>query len=390
MMLIFVSIGVLCLFLGRLASAQVVFCYQDKEIEPEQATDLGSEVLSSWVWVLPMLLIPHIILKLLPNQIPAVLWVFLLLSVAMSVLVHAGFTQFLYTGKTKRIALIYRLYQLCKPIFFPLAQLEHKVYAWFGLGDCQSKFNQHLRVRIQQLNFLRQHGTESPDSDNRILILMENLQKLVQHTASDILKPMSRIVTVRKEMSISEGLELASVTGFSRLPVVSEDGKIEGIFRSNQLEHLSRLKTPIGREMDEALIFQAETSVYEILKRLQEQKRQLGIIMENTIPLGIITLEDILELVVGEIQDEFDKPQVTKLDKDSWAIDANVSMGTLKRVLERFPSQNLHMTLGQYLSQKLHSSIKPGDFIDCGGYMLEVMDMKTSGLKKVRVQMRKH
>ncbi|MBW7875992.1 MAG: CBS domain-containing protein [Candidatus Cloacimonetes bacterium] len=390
MILFFVFVSVLCLFLGRLASAQIVFCFYDKEIEPEEATGLGYAVLSSWVWVLPALLIPQILLKLFPSQIPAILLVYFLLSVATSVLIHAGFTQFLYTGKTLRIGLIYRLFHSIKPLFNPLVQLEHKIYGWFGLADCQDKFNQHLRVRIQQLNFLRQHGKENPDSDERVLILMENLQKLVSHTASEILKPMARIVTVRKEMSISEGLELASVTGFSRLPVVSEDGKIEGIFRSNQLEHLNRLKTPIGREMDEALMFESETSVYHILKRLQEQRRQLGIIKKNGEPLGIITLEDILELVVGEIQDEFDKPQVVKLDRDSWVIDADVSMGSMKRILERFPSQNLHMTLGQYIAHKLNSSVNIGDFIDYGGYILEVLENKSTGPKKVKVHLRKH
>jgi putative hemolysin len=120
-------------------------------------------------------------------------------------------------------------------------------------------------------------------------------------------------VTVGPDVTVAECLATASESGFSRLPVTREDGRdLQGyvlvrdlLFLSLQ-EHDRILPRKFIRSF---LLVDERMSPYELFEELRSQGRQLAVVVDgNGNPRGMITLEDLIETVVGSIQDEFDPP----------------------------------------------------------------------------------
>lgn len=158
-------------------------------------------------------------------------------------------------------------------------------------------------------------NTVPSEGDQRFAGAMDRFLELAGHPLSGIMKPLDQLVAVGPDVTMGECLAAAAESGFSRLPVTREDGHhLQGYVLVRDLMFLSRdLHGDIlpRKFIRPFLLVDERMSPYELFEELRSQERQLALVVDAIgNPLGMITLEDLIETVIGSIEDEFDAPPV--------------------------------------------------------------------------------
>jgi|GEM_PF-1053321 len=149
------------------------------------------------------------------------------------------------------------------------------------------------------------------DDDTRFADAVDRFLELEGQPLSSLMRPVESLVTVGTDATIGECLEVAARLGFSRFPVTREDGKtLKGYVLVRDLlfqppeSHGDILSRKFIRPF---LLVDERMSPYELFEELRSQGRQLAVVVDGIgNPLGMITLEDLIETVIGSIEDEFD------------------------------------------------------------------------------------
>ncbi len=137
-----------------------------------------------------------------------------------------------------------------------------------------------------------------------------NLISVDKRKAKDILLPWSLATKVNKEAKYQEVLELIKKSGHTRLPVIEGDKPV-GILHAKEFIAESEISKIDWTQLVRPILnVSSEEPILSALKTLQSHKNHMAVVYKEALPMGIITLEDIFEEVVGEIYDEDDNPQV--------------------------------------------------------------------------------
>ena len=160
---------------------------------------------------------------------------------------------------------------------------------------------------------------------------------LHEQEAREIMTPIPAVVTVDYSATVSEALDLCTSSGHNRLVVV-EDGnqdRVRGIVHALRLVRLMMAEgpeAPIESAVRDALIVPETKPLDDLLTELQRQRSSMGVVVdEYGRTVGIVTVEDILEEVVGEIEDETDPlaGSLRRLANGDWYVRGHVSLGDL-------------------------------------------------------------
>lgn len=140
-----------------------------------------------------------------------------------------------------------------------------------------------------------------------------NLAAVEKKRIKDIMLPWEQTSRVDANMSVSEVEDLVASSGHTRLPVIHQ-GKVIGILNTKEFIALRRTGSDqwlnIVRDVQ---FFQSNTPGIAALKQLQARRRHMGLVIEGEQVIGIVTLEDIVEEVIGEIYDEDDDGALRKI-----------------------------------------------------------------------------
>jgi len=142
--------------------------------------------------------------------------------------------------------------------------------------------------------------------------------------------------------------------------------------------------------MRDVLIVPENRAVDELLVDLQKQGLQMAVVIDEWGSFeGIVTMEDIVEEIVGEIRDEFDQeePRVERLEDGSYAVDGRITIGTVNEAVgSDFKSEDFE-TIGGLVLGQLGRAPKAGDEVRLDGYLLRVEEV--DGPRVARVVARK-
>lgn len=145
----------------------------------------------------------------------------------------------------------------------------------------------------------------------------------------DAMTPRSRMVSIAAEQSVQEVLALAADTGHSRFPILSDDGReVDGLVRIRTLlavPYEQRETTAVGTLAEEATLVPDTVELDELMDQLRREDLQMAVLIDETGDVaGLLTLEDLVEEIVGEVRDEHDPEDgtVQVLGENSWILDA--------------------------------------------------------------------
>jgi CBS domain containing-hemolysin-like protein len=235
------------------------------------------------------------------------------------------------------------------------------------------------------------HGTAP--TDRRDLVL--NAFDLRQRVAREVMRPRQQIVGLNTKAKIEECIELAEQTRFSRFPLL-ENGNVDRALGYVHFKDLygSRHKVQSARELlplAKKLVYVPETSRLErLLHIFLERKIHMAFVVdEYGGTVGLVTLENILEELVGEIQDEFDqeKPLLVRQDENTWSIDGSLPLHDLVDVVGEALGEEGVTTVSGWVTHKAEGFPKPGDVLRVGSFELRVEEL--DGARVSRLSLKK-
>ena len=192
--------------------------------------------------------------------------------------------------------------------FSPLAFVFSKVSGLLS-RPFRSKVKTDPTVTEDELHDIIEAIVEDGALDEEKSELMQSALEFSERTAADILIPWDKVLTVSLDMSADEILEIIRLCAHSRLPVTGADGSVLGVLhiRKYLKAHLQG-DAVLTDVMDDAHFIRSDTPIDDLLPAMSANKTHLSIAMDSDgTPLGILTVEDILEELVGEIYDEEDE-----------------------------------------------------------------------------------
>jgi len=238
---------------------------------------------------------------------------------------------------------------------------------------------------------------EEEDAEGEAREVYRSLLRLSTVTASEIMTPRIHMVFVRDSATIAEVLEAAERSGYSRLPVFHESrDQIVGVVYVKDL--LRRLddpnwKTAPMRDVVRKPLFVPETKkVDELLEEFQRSKVHLGIVLdEYGGTAGLITIEDIIEELLGEIRDEHDPDEARRVHPvsgNAFELDATVRVEEVNEGLDvNLPEDEDFDTIGGYVTFALGRLPVAGEKLERDGVRMTVLDADQRRVKRVRLEL---
>jgi CBS domain containing-hemolysin-like protein len=222
-----------------------------------------------------------------------------------------------------------------------------------------------------------------------------NALDLRRRLVREVMRPRQEIVAFDTEGSIAQCLDIAEKTRYSRFPLC-ECGDLDktlGVVHIKDL-YAMRLKARSGADLLPAarkLIYVPEIAHLEkLLQLFLERKLHLAIVVdEYGGTVGMVTLENILEELVGQIQDEFDqeKPLVTRAGETSWELSGALPLHELQELVGEPVHEEGITTVSGFVTHRLGGFPKSGDVLNVGAYELKVE--ATDGMRVARLKLNK-
>ncbi|MFQ5673157.1 MAG: hemolysin family protein [Nitrospinales bacterium] len=196
--------------------------------------------------------------------------------------------------------------------------------------------------------------------------------------------PLVQVYSIRDTATLEEAHKIANESGFSRLPVFHERVfNLIGILNTFDLLDKPSDNTPISELIRPALYVPPNKKTDDLLKLLQQRGLHMAIVVDEYGGcIGIVTIEDLLEEIVGEIEDEYDEPEKlyeTYAD-GGYLIEGDRQIDTLNEYLNLNLPKGDYETLGGLVIDRLEKIPSPGDQVVVNDYRLTVKD---AGKRKV-------
>jgi len=209
----------------------------------------------------------------------------------------------------------------------------------------------------------------------------------------EVMRPRQEIIPLSTDASMAECLDVAEKTRYSRFPLC-ENGDIDktpGVVHIKDL-YAMRIRARSGADLlpvAKKLIYVPETARLErLLQMFLERKLHLAMVVDEFGgTLGLISLENILEELVGQIQDEFDqeKPLLVRANETTWEADGTLALHELSDLAGETLSEEGITTASGWVTQKLGGFPKVGDVLRVGTFELRVEEMDGMRVAKLKI-----
>ena len=211
--------------------------------------------------------------------------------------------------------------------------------------------------------------------------------------------PVSEVMTQKSEMAvvsvkatIKDVLNINQKKQFSRIPVFekSRDNIVGVLHIKDMMRYLKEKKTdvPISKLMHKPLFVPETKKLDSLLRLFQKSKEHLALVVnEHGSITGLITIENALEEIVGEIMDETDRfdPHIVKISKRSWHVQGKTSLEELKEKIGLSSMDAQSDTLNGFIQEHTGKIPKEGDSIEHGRFMIVVEKMEGHRVAQTKI-----
>ena len=249
-----------------------------------------------------------------------------------------------------------------------------------------------------ELKRLIAHSTTGGQIDIGEASMLTGVFHLHEQEARNVMTPIPAVVTVDLADTVEAALRRCVETGHSRLVVTEDENqdRVKGIVHVNQLVKLMMaegMAAHFERLVREAPIVPETKPLDDLLADLQRERTELAIVIdEYGRTAGIVTIEDIIEEIVGEISDETDPAggAVRRLANGDWFVRGHVAVSDLEDYgLELPVDTDAYNSVGGFVFAALGRLPKRGDTISANGYSIRVESVRQNRIEAVRIRQRR-
>ena len=221
--------------------------------------------------------------------------------------------------------------------------------------------------------------------------LIHSVFEFTDMSAKEVMVPSTRMVTININTPVEEIKGILAEEQFSRYPVRGKDlNDIRGILYVKDFLSAFAAGAVDIRKLIKPPFFIPETmKISFLLKEMQRKRIHMALVIDEYGGVsGLVTMEDLLEEIVGEIRDEYDtESPVIKLDDRTFLIDASISIRDLKEDHPiEIPESTEYETLGGFLLITLQKIPKVGDTVEIEGKKITISEMVAQRISKVKLE----
>ncbi|HLC40355.1 MAG TPA: hemolysin family protein [Methylomirabilota bacterium] len=274
-------------------------------------------------------------------------------------------------------------------LLWPLTWSAGKIVAGVLWLFGQSRERTRQFVSREELKVILQMEPEESDVTTQEAEMIDNIFSLGETEVTEVMVPLADVVSLPETATPDDAITMISQRGFSRIPVWSvQVTNIVGVVTAMDLFRRGA-KAPAIQEMMRPATYAPETKrIDDLLREMQKARIQLAVVVnEYGEAVGIVTLEDIIEEIVGEIEDEHDRrtTAVEPLPDGSYLVAGRLSIEELNNELGWDLPKVDYETLGGLVLATLNRIPRPGEELNVGNYHLTVVDADDRRVLKVKV-----
>lgn len=234
-------------------------------------------------------------------------------------------------------------------------------------------------------------GSAKSSPDQRDLVL--NALDLRHRTAREVMRPRHEITAFDSTAPVADCLALAEKTRYSRFPLCA-DGDLDKTLGIVHIKDLYALRDKARTAADllpvaRPLIYVPETAQLDkLLRRFLDRKSHFAVVVDEFGgTVGIITLENTIEALVGQIQDEFDAEatQFVRQSDDIWEVAGILALHELEKIIGPVAHDENTTTASGWVTEKLGGFPRTGDFVNVNGFELRVEALDGPRVTKLKV-----
>ncbi|MDR2932226.1 MAG: hemolysin family protein [Oscillospiraceae bacterium] len=279
-----------------------------------------------------------------------------------------------------------------KPFVWLLSVSTNGVLRLIGIDPNQKP----EEVTEEEIRMMIDVGSESGTIENQEKDMINNIFEFDDRSAAEIMTHRTDVESIEITATLEEIVALATKTGYSRIPVYEDDlDNIIGVLYGKDL--LDFITQPaadfkLRQYMREPLYVLESTSCKKLLALLQEKKIQMAVVVdEYGGTAGIVTMEDILESIVGNIQDEYDdeEEEITQISENLYLIEGTTPLEDVERYFDLECEEDEDFdTIGGYLIYR--TGRIPGELehpsLTIGDIRLTVLEMDDRRVDKIEAR----
>jgi putative hemolysin len=257
----------------------------------------------------------------------------------------------------------------------------------------ESLVSERAFITEEEIKILIREGRERGIFDQAEQELIHSVFAFTDTLVKEVMVPRPKIHAIQMDITPDEALRYIAEHKFSRYPVYRKGiNDIVGVlYYKDLIQHLSRQESVAVKDLFHPVYFVPETmKVSHLLKELQRRRMQMAVVVNEYGSVeGLVTLEDLIEELVGEIQDEVDRTErpVERLKDGSWVVDASLSVRDLRSDYGfPIPESAEYETLGGFVLAQLQEMPRGGEIIQYGDLKFTIVDMADRRIAKVRIE----
>lgn len=275
---------------------------------------------------------------------------------------------------------------LLRPLTFIFEAVAKAVHAFTG-GSAQTISKDEVRAMVYM-------GAEAGTVAAEEQEMIENIFSLDEVTAEDIMTHINDVVSLNLSQSNDELIRIMSETGFSRFPAYTGniDNIIGIVYSKDVMEELVAMKSPeeidVKKLAQRAIFVPEQKPVIDILRDFQRQYKHIAVVVnEFGETRGVVTLEDVLEEVVGDIVDEQDtiSGRIKRINAKTIVVDADVTVEEIERLIETRVYDDDHKTIAWVILEAVGRVPSKGDEINLPQAKAIIEEAEEQKIKRVKL-----
>lgn len=287
--------------------------------------------------------------------------------------------------------------KLARPLTFASAVLSPltRIFGFYAkvlkiiLGESTDKSFFLTREEIQAA-LPSSRGSDVTQAERRLISRILNFNQM---TVKEMYRPLIEVIAIEQNQNLYEAIQLFSESGHSRMPVYDERiDSIVGVIQGFDCLRAADLSQPIKTVMQAALFVPESKPVDELLSELKVHPMAI-VVNEFGGADGIITMEDVMEEVVGEIEDEYDEPPqlYRRISENAFIVSARIEMDDLIDLIKvKLPLDEDYQTLGGYLLKHMQKIPKKWDSTVIDGVEFIIQSATPRSIEEVYLIVHQH
>ena len=278
---------------------------------------------------------------------------------------------------------------LFTPLVFVVNNLARLVMKLFG-ADRPGK---RELMTAEELRTIVQVGHEDGVIENSERKMIDNVFDFGDRSARDIMIPRIDMTCIDVEAGYDELMEVVREEKYTRIPVYKESADtIVGILNIKDLLFRAQDKPfRIAELMRKPLFTYEQKKTSELMVEMRKNYTNLAIVLdEYGVTAGMVTMEDILEEIVGEIRDEYDRDEeksIRRIAPNTYLIEGNVKIDDVNEVLQLHLASEDYESIGGYVLEQLEHFPKEGECVSKGGISFTVTRMEQTRIAEVKLSL---